>query len=289
MVEHHLLLPDIATRRDLDDPGTIEAVARAVASVSTLRLLAALTEADSLATGSQAWSPWKEMLVADLVTRVSYVLEGGAVSDVAAADELTDGQRALMASGERRVEGGDDRLVYVAIDEPGMLSRVAGALTMRGIAVAAAAVHTNDSGVGLAELRVVALFDRAIEWASLIPDIERAVDGTLDVASGVAARERTYATDDDGDGRGVTTDVRFDNDLSHTATVIEVHARDRVGLLYRVTAALAGEGLNIRSAKVQTMGTRAVDSFYVRDADGTKVADDSRARIERAVVAALHR
>jgi [protein-PII] uridylyltransferase len=288
MVEHHLLLPDVATRRDLDDPGTIESVAHAVPSVSVLRLLAALTEADSLATGQQAWSPWKATLVDDLVTRVAYVLEGGAVTDVAAADELSDEQRVLMAAGEQRVEGRDDRLIYVAQDEPGMLSRVAGALTMRGIAVLAAAVHTDERGMGLAELHVAPMFERTIEWARLAPDVERAVEGTLDVASGIAERERTYDGAAD-DGPPIATAVRFDNEVSHTATVIEVHARDRVGLLYRVTAALAGEGLNIRSAKVQTMGALAVDSFYVRDAAGAKVSAEDQPRIERTVVAAVHR
>ena len=75
MVEHHLLLPDVATRRDLDDPGTIDLVAKAVGDVGTLRLLAALTEGDSLATGPAAWGGWKAQLVADLVERTAHVLE----------------------------------------------------------------------------------------------------------------------------------------------------------------------------------------------------------------------
>ncbi|GIT75793.1 MAG: hypothetical protein Ct9H300mP31_03240 [Acidimicrobiaceae bacterium] len=51
MVEHHLLLPDVATRRDLDDDGTIRSVADALGSIRLLELLGALTEADSIATG----------------------------------------------------------------------------------------------------------------------------------------------------------------------------------------------------------------------------------------------
>ena len=70
MCRHHLLLPDVATRRDLDDEATIDAVAAAVGSTEVLELLAALTEADSLATGPAAWSPWKAGLVRQLVPRV---------------------------------------------------------------------------------------------------------------------------------------------------------------------------------------------------------------------------
>ena len=51
MVEHHLLLRDVATRRDLDDDGTIRQVADAIGGTVLLGLLEALTEADSIATG----------------------------------------------------------------------------------------------------------------------------------------------------------------------------------------------------------------------------------------------
>ena len=72
MVEHHLLLPDVAVRRDLTDPATISHVADAVGDRSRCSTCShALTEADSKATGPSAWGAWKEELVADLVARVA--------------------------------------------------------------------------------------------------------------------------------------------------------------------------------------------------------------------------
>jgi [protein-PII] uridylyltransferase len=70
LVRHHLLLIDSATSQDLDDPAAIDAVAMAVGSVQTLELLAVLTEADALAAGPKAWSPWRKQLVETLVERV---------------------------------------------------------------------------------------------------------------------------------------------------------------------------------------------------------------------------
>ena len=67
MVEYHLLLPDVAVRRDLADPATIQLVADAVGDQDVLELLHALTIADSKATGPSAWGAWKEELVSDLV------------------------------------------------------------------------------------------------------------------------------------------------------------------------------------------------------------------------------
>ena len=107
LVRHHLLLPDVATRRDLDDPETIDMVAEAVGTVGFLDLLHALTEADSLATGSSAWSPWKAELVEELVERVRIRLgsaagpEGGQErrSPFPTADIL-----ALMGAGDIAVD-----------------------------------------------------------------------------------------------------------------------------------------------------------------------------------------
>jgi [protein-PII] uridylyltransferase len=57
-----------------------------------------------------------------------------------------------------------------------------------------------------------------------------------------------------------------------------------VGLLYRLTRALAELDLDIRSAKVQTLGALVIDAFYVRDGAGQKVTDTAQqAEIERAI------
>jgi [protein-PII] uridylyltransferase len=78
LVRRHLLLIDAATTRDLDDPATVTSVADAVGDVHALDLLAVLTEADALATGPQAWSPWRRQLVDTLVERVRRHLDLGA-------------------------------------------------------------------------------------------------------------------------------------------------------------------------------------------------------------------
>ena len=87
LVRHHLLLPSFATGRDLEDPATIAAVADAAGTEDTLDLLAALTVADSIATGPTAWSDWKAGLRATrLVDRVRVELRRRAGESVADAD-----------------------------------------------------------------------------------------------------------------------------------------------------------------------------------------------------------
>src|SRR5437588_504636 len=95
-VRLHLLLPMVATRRDLDDPVTVKQVATAVGSRALLELLHALAIADGLATGPAAWNDWKATLVADLVRRVEAVLDGDPMPQPA---PLREDQLALAAGG----------------------------------------------------------------------------------------------------------------------------------------------------------------------------------------------
>ena len=107
MVEHHLLLPDVAIRRDLNDPATIQRVADAVGDLGLLDLLAALTEADSLATGPSAWGTWKAQLVADLVARTRTAL-GGAEPGETRQSRLPGSAHAVDHGG-RPLRGADQR------------------------------------------------------------------------------------------------------------------------------------------------------------------------------------
>lgn len=95
LVRHHLLLPDVATRRDVSDPAEARAVADVVGSRSRLATLLLLTAADGIATGPTAWSSWRAQLVHTLVTKVRAVLDerdpasledGAAATADAAAD-----------------------------------------------------------------------------------------------------------------------------------------------------------------------------------------------------------
>ena len=122
----------MATRRDLDDDATIHLVADAAGSLRTLRLLHALTEADSLATGPAAWNSWKAGLVAELVDRAAHVLGGGAVEEVTTTDFPSDAHLRRMA--EKRRQAGATEAEPAPPTELELLSEIRDLLSKRDAA-----------------------------------------------------------------------------------------------------------------------------------------------------------
>lgn len=287
LVRHHLLLADAATRRDLDDPVTIASVAAAVGAAATLELLAALTEADSLATGPSAWGPWKAGLVATLVARVAEHLDGR--PHTPRGRDLTDRERELVAAGELALEADEQRVTVAAPDRPGLLAVVAGVLALDGAAVRSAWTRTEPgSRMAVLSFDVTPTFDVLPPWHRVRADLEAALAGRLDLARRLEERERAYA----GRSRPVAARapavrVEVDNRAASSATVVEVRAPDAGPVLHRVTAALTAAGVVIDAALVTTVGAEAVDAFYVTTPAGAKLDDDAGRAVRAAVAGAL--
>jgi [protein-PII] uridylyltransferase len=284
LVRYHLLLPDIATRRDLEDPVTLNLVAEAVGDETTLELLRALAAADGEATGSAAWSPWKAGLVNELAERTAAVLTGRPMPPAPLFPSTE--HRSLMDAGQLQVVPSERELVVVAPDRPRLLSDVAGVLALHEIGVIQARAHSED-GKAL-EVFTLDLPEHADpRWERVETDIKRAVEQHFDVAEALARRppprkaRRSAALP----SPGVITLV--DNAAATSATVVEVRAPDVPGLLHILTRAIAGRGIDIISARVATLGNAAVDTFYVQS-EGAKVtsgepAEQLRRAIEEAV------
>ena len=287
LVRHHLLLPDVATRRDLDDPSTAAGVAEQVGDHGLLTLLHLLTIADSEATGPAAWSEWKAGLVAGLVERVDRVLSGSeapSTSEFPGSSHLAVLARA-RAEDRLVVEADGRQATVVAPDRPGVFCSVAGVLALHGLDVLGARAWSSDDGMALEHFDVVPAFGKEPDWRAVEADVCRALNGGLSIESKLAERARQYA------GRPAVlaatpprTRVTVHGEASDTATVVEVRAPDRIGTLYRITRVLADLGLDIRSAKVATVGHEVVDAFYVVDSEGAKITDEDRvATIEGAL------
>jgi [protein-PII] uridylyltransferase len=97
-VRLHLLLPNVATRRDIADPAVIEETAKRIGDARTLRLLYLLSIADAQASGPNVWSQWKAQLMRAFYQRLLAVLASEA-PDVQAptVEGLAEALRARFA------------------------------------------------------------------------------------------------------------------------------------------------------------------------------------------------
>ena len=90
-IQHHLLLPMVATSRDISDERVIRDLAEQVGDVRTLNLLYLVSVADAKACGSDIWNAWKAQLMRSLYTRVREAL-----SDVSLHTAVARRRRAVI-------------------------------------------------------------------------------------------------------------------------------------------------------------------------------------------------
>jgi [protein-PII] uridylyltransferase len=178
-------------------------------------------------------------------------------------------------------------LAVVATDRPGLLSMIAGALSLAGLSILTAQVFTTDDGVAVDLFEVEGVFEDVVgeeRWREFRTTLRRAIEGRLSLEHRVHEKRGHYPRP----RRDVPVRVGVDNAASDFFTVIEVGAPDRLGLLFDVTRTFADLKLDVHLAKVATFGERVVDSFYVRDDLGRKVDDLERVReLERVLGARI--
>lgn len=181
-------------------------------------------------------------------------------------------------------------LCVVADDAPGLLARIAAAITAARLQVLGAQVYSRSvSGCGATE--AVDLFwvrdarGNAEGVAQVMPrltrDLESVCLGTRSADELLRERVGTASPWRERPSPAVLSEVAVDNRASPRHTVVEVFAKDRPGLLYNVARAMHELGLSITLSKINTEGTKVADVFYVTELDGSKVAAGPRFRAVR--------
>lgn len=333
LVEHHLLLSDVAMRRDLNDENMIIDLAEIIVHEERLKMLYLISIADSLATGPKAWDTWKDNLLRELFSKALHIINSGEYTSkknigqlrktaakakaallkgypeeqidlfmrqlphsylLAQSSEDIIGHFELMRSRSQGIsvtaakKEGVCELTLIAKDKPGLFSKVSGALALNGVNILGAQVYTMSDGTALDIFKVEGYFENSISEDKLERirrDINRALEGKIALEYRIAEKAKNYQ------GKDVlrkSPAVEINNSSSDFYTIIEVHAQDRIGLLYTITRVMFELDLDIHLAKVSTNVDKVIDVFYVWDTFGQKLSDEEQiSDVKRAIVMAL--
>jgi [protein-PII] uridylyltransferase len=177
----------------------------------------------------------------------------------------------------------------------GVLPAVAGVLALHRLTVRAADLRVlrlpasvsgeadgggTEPAVLLLSWRVAAEYGALPSADRLRADLTRALEGSLDIAARLAEREAAYRRPRRRT-QAPPPRVTVAPGTSELATVLEVRAQDAPGLLHRIGRALEGAGVLVRSAHVSTLGSNAVDAFYLTGADGGPLPSSQAAGLAR--------
>ena len=318
LIGRHLELSSAMQSRDVFDPQTIRDVAHRVETVERLKALTLLTYADISAVNPSAMTAWRAeqlwqlyLMVYNELTRElsterieaapsgpperTAFLEGFPTRYLRTHSEAEIGEHmALEVQSRKRGMAVDIRrldsawqLTLVAGDRPGLFAAVAGTLSSFAMNILKAEAFSNRRGLVLDTFTFAdpsrTLDLNPTEVDRLRSTVEKVLAGKSDVKE--LLRNRPKPTPPSRKAR-IPARVRFDGEASDTATLIEIVAEDRPGLLYDVATAITSNGGNIEVVLIDTQAHKAIDVFYVT-ANGMKLGTDRQMLMNAAVNEAL--
>jgi [protein-PII] uridylyltransferase len=185
-------------------------------------------------------------------------------------------------------ERGATLVTVYAADHPGLFYRIAGAISVAGGNIIDARIHTTRDGMALDNFLVQDPFGRPFDDSGQLARLRQSIEDAL--ANRGKMIDRLMAKPlprPRAEAFAIVPNVLIDNKASNRFTVIEINARDRPALLHQLAHALFQSRVTIHSAHVATYGERAVDTFYLTDLTGDKIAAASRLKtIERRLLGA---
>jgi [protein-PII] uridylyltransferase len=186
----------------------------------------------------------------------------------------------IIVTKEDHRRPGYSAITLIGRDRHGLFFRLAGSLAANGINILSAWSHTIGNEMIVATFHVNDVPQGPLtdpnRWDKFRSDVRRVIAGEIDVHELVAARRGSRKPRPGTPTALPPLKVEIDNAASDAATVVEVYARDRPGLLYDITRQLSSLELSIILTKISTEVDQAADIFYVVDENGEKIVDFDR-------------
>jgi [protein-PII] uridylyltransferase len=315
LIRRHLELSAAMQARDLFDPQTLRDVARQVETVERLKALTLLTYSDISAVNPSVMTPWRAEQLWQLYLMVYNELTRELQTDRIEIDPSGPPERQDFLRGFptrylrthseteidehmmleeksrkrgvgvdiRRLESAYQLTMITTADRPGLFAAVAGTLSSFGMNILRAEAFSNRRGLILDTFTFAdptrTLDLNPTEIDRLRTTAERVILGKVEVKELLRDRPKPILP---SRSARINARVAFDSEASGTATLVEIVAEDRPGLLYDLASAIAANGCNIEVVLIDTQAHKAIDVFYVTKG-GKKLEPDQRQPLEEAL------
>ncbi|MCB9983239.1 MAG: [protein-PII] uridylyltransferase [Rhodospirillales bacterium] len=294
LVFEHLFMSEIAFKRDLEDPKTLEDFLFRIYGLERLKLLTILTTADIIAVGPGRWTGWKAKLIEALYYMAESAITGK--KNFASSSTLA-AIPADLAPNETRIDFTQDEDKHVTIisvytqDRAGLFALITGALAQAEINIIEARINTLDDG-RVADIFTVQNFSgkpvlKPHRQNAIRKKISQALKHETSIIPVMSPQRPTPSKKDAA--FDVPTGVTIKNEASHNYSVIETYGRDRPGLLHDLARIIREHGGIVKSAKANTFGLKALDVFYIQSETGHKIQNEKtleklRAELQKTLV-----
>jgi len=284
LIRNHLIMEQVAFRRNTNDRATIEDFAKNFSRPEQLDLLFILTYSDLSAVNKNVWTNWKEMLLQELYlkTRAMLTQKSGFAEQIFSTpyspkelDEFESAIRTLdTVSVLFKSEEAHTKVTVITRNAPFLLATICGVLSANDVSIFDAQIYTREDGFVIDSFRVVDAATKIMLTAAQQSMIVRDMENVL-------TQQETLEKLFDRHHRrwkrrakplmhpNIRIDVEFQDNSEHT--IVDIFAPDMTGFLYKITQTLSKAKLQIDFAKLATRGDGIVDSFYVRTKDGKKI------------------
>ena len=317
LIRQHLSMPALVRSRDPLDPATARDMAHLAGTVEDLKALTLVSWADVSAVAPGVMTPWRAAqlwrLYLGAYQELTRELDAERIESAeSAAVPFLEGfpTRYLRTHGAREMEAhrrleevsrasgvataiaraeGAWCLTLVARDRPFLFASAAGTLSSWGMNILKAEAFGNRAGTVLDTftfsdpLRTLELNPTEVD--RLRATVERVLSGKIHVRDLLRHRPRPAAPSRKA---LIAPTVAFDGEASPSATLIQIVAQDRPGLLYDLASAISSNGCNIEVVLVDTEAHKAIDVFYVTSGGGklSEAAQEALGTALRAACAA---
>jgi len=300
LVRNHILMSELALKRETEDPEVISQFAGEVGDEESLKAIYLVTYADMSAVNPAFWTEWKAYLLQDLYERTLKYLRGirddtnayikSVLSSYAGPDKQGLGdflnempQRYLLSTPAEKIyedynlvrivkyrgfaasisqrHDNTTEIIIGAWDSPGLFSKIVGFLSSKWMNIVRARLYTGKKGLVIDKIQISNWEE--LWWEEMDGFVKNGLEDVI--LRGVPVNIPVVSRESSG---RFDVFIEIDNETSEENTILEFFSRDRQGLLHDVSNFLYESGLNIISAKINTESGAAQDIFYIQQAGG---------------------